>query len=107
MITLIVNADDFGFSPGVNAAVDEMAAAGAVSSTSIMVNMPCVGDIERVAAVNPRLGIGLHVNLSQGRPVSAPETVPSLFDTSGNLLAPRVLARRGLLGRVSPADVRR
>jgi predicted glycoside hydrolase/deacetylase ChbG (UPF0249 family) len=107
VITLIVNADDFGFSAGVSAAVGELAASGSISSTSIMVNMPHVEDITRVATANPRLGIGLHVNLSQGRPVLAPEAVPSLVDPNGNLLAPRVLARRGLLGRVSAADVRR
>jgi len=107
MNALIVNADDFGINAGTNAAVRELAAVGAISSTSIMVNMPLVGEIRDIVAANPALGVGLHVNLSQGGPLLDPETVPTLVDGSGRFHRPPVLARRALTGRVALDEVRR
>lgn len=107
MNTLIVNADDFGISQGTNTAVHELARVGAISSTSLMVNMPFVEEIRRVIADCPELGVGLHVNLSQGNPVCDPQSVPTLVRPDGSFWPPLVLAKRALLGRVSLADVRR
>ena len=107
MSTIIVNADDYGISPGTNAAVLRLAQAGAISSTSLMVNMPWVEEIRDVVQACPHLGIGLHVNLSQGRPVLDPGAVGSLVDERGFFRPPMVLARRALSGRVVLSEVRR
>ena len=62
---LIVNADDFGFSPGVNAGVVRTHRDGIVTSASLMVRWPAAADAARLAADHPRLGVGLHVDLGE------------------------------------------
>lgn len=80
---LIINADDFGLSPGVNKGIIEAYQAGGISSTTLMVNMPCFADAVRLASLHPELGVGLHVNLTYGRPVSDPKLIPSLVQADG------------------------
>ena len=60
---LIVNADDFGASPGINRAIVDAHRRGIVTSTSLMVDAPAAREAARLARVVPRLGLGLHVDL--------------------------------------------
>jgi len=60
---LIVNADDFGASPGVNRGILEAHCRGVVTSTSFMVDAPGSEEAARLARSAPRLGLGLHVDL--------------------------------------------
>lgn len=80
---LIINADDFGLSPGVNQGIVEAYQAGGISSTTLMVNMPGLGDAVRLAGLHPELGVGLHFNLTYGRPISDPRLIPSLVQADG------------------------
>ncbi len=87
MKRLIVNADDFGRSPGINRGILESHLRGIVTSTTVMVNFPdAAPGLELALEQAPRLGIGLHVTLTAGRPVSAPERVRSLLDDDGHFL---------------------
>jgi predicted glycoside hydrolase/deacetylase ChbG (UPF0249 family) len=106
MRLLVINADDLGFAPGVNRGIVEAHEAGTLSSASMMVNTPAFGEAAELARARvPRLGVGLHLNLVAGRPLTA---APSLVDPrSGELHPLAELARRALAGRVSAADVRR
>ena len=61
---LIVNADDFGISRGVNDGVARAHERGIVTSASLMVDMPGVRAAVRAAQGQPRLGLGLHVNFT-------------------------------------------
>lgn len=71
---LVINADDLGFTRGVNRGIFECAAAGTVTSASVMVNTPGFDDaMQGRASVN--LGLGLHLNLIDGRPLTV---APSL-----------------------------
>lgn len=103
---LVVNADDFGLSEGVNRGILEAHAAGAVSSASLLVNTPGFAAAARAARDAPRLGVGLHLNLTAGRPVSPPETVPTLCDrrTGRFYPLPRLIGR-ALAGRVEGSEV--
>src|SRR5256885_16938520 len=74
---LVVNADDFGLSTGVNRGILEAHAAGVVSSVSVLVNAPGwtdalrrLRDVGPAPAPAPGLGVGLHLHLTMGRPVS-------------------------------------
>lgn len=80
---LIINADDFGLSPGVNQGIIQAYQAGGITSTSMMVNMPGFDHALSLAQSLPDLGIGLHFNLTYGRPVSDPALVPSLVKPDG------------------------
>ena len=67
---VIVNADDFGFSPGLTEGILRAHSEGIVTSTTLTANMPgAEGAIRRLAEA-PRLGMGVHLNVSQGRPLS-------------------------------------
>ncbi len=64
---LIVNADDFGRSPAINAAVLRAHRDGILTSASLMVNKPFADEAVLIARDNPRLGVGLHLVLVGGR----------------------------------------
>ena len=101
---LIINADDFGLSEGINRGIMEAVAAGVLRSTSIMVGMPAFSGAVRCArAAGQALGIGLHFTLSAGRPLTR---APSLIiPETGDFLSLPALVRRALLGRVNPREV--
>lgn len=80
---LIVNADDFGLSPSVNAAVIRAHREGILTSASLMVNEPGCGEAVRLARENPRLGVGLHLTLLMGHSALPPETIPGLVNVRG------------------------
>lgn len=83
-VQVILNADDFGFSPAVNEAVLSAAEFGTVRAASLMVTMPFAEDA--VAALwrrCPDLEIGLHFSLTCGRAAAEPGSVPLLVDSQG------------------------
>jgi hopanoid biosynthesis associated protein HpnK len=77
---LIVNADDFGLSPSVNAAVIRAHREGILTSASLMVNEPGFGEAVKLANQNPKLGIGLHLTLLMGHSNLPPEKIPGLVN---------------------------
>ena len=75
---LIINADDFGLTAGVNRAIIEAHQRGVVTSTTMMANASAVEDaVARVR--NARLSVGCHVVMIDGAPVLAPQNVSSLI----------------------------
>lgn len=103
---LVINADDFGFAPGVNRGIVEAHLAGSLSSASMMVTTPAFHEAVELARTRaPALGIGLHLDLVSGRPLTV---VPTLTDPhTGAFHALPALARQALAGRVRADDVRR
>ncbi|CAN5476932.1 chitin disaccharide deacetylase [soil metagenome] len=83
---LIVNADDFGRSPGINTGIIEAHLRGIVTSTTLMVNLPCTGSAVKAAGTVPDLSIGLHLNFCYGHPVSRPGKITSLVDEGGRFI---------------------
>lgn len=104
---LIVNADDFGLSAGVNRGILEAHAAGVVTSASLMVNTAAFAVAAAAARQAPSLSVGLHLNLTVGAPVSPPQTVPSLCGRDGRLLPLRNLVTRAFTGRLVASEVER
>ena len=62
---LIVNADDFGISPGVNRGIIEAHERGIVTSTSFMTRWPAAREAAEYGRAHPGFGIGLHIDLSE------------------------------------------
>lgn len=85
---LIVNADDLGRTPGINAGIFEAHTQGVVTSATLMVAYPAAESAAAELDAHPDLGIGLHVQLTGGHPVLPPERLPSLVDAEG--LLPRL-----------------
>ena len=79
MRRLIVNADDFGMTSGVNRAIAESHKSGVVTSATVMANEVAVDEAIALASQNPSLGTGCHVVLVDGTPVSQPDAVQSLI----------------------------
>jgi chitin disaccharide deacetylase len=75
---LIVNADDFGRSPGISRGIVAAHQRGIVTSTTLMVNLPWSEGAAALLGTVPALAVGLHLNLCYGTPV-APD-VPSLLE---------------------------
>ncbi|PYT08364.1 MAG: hypothetical protein DMF60_04915 [Acidobacteria bacterium] len=70
MKRLIVNADDFGFTRGVNRAVVRAFKSGIVTSTTIMANGEAFEDAVQLALANPGLGVGCHLAVVGGLAVA-------------------------------------
>jgi predicted glycoside hydrolase/deacetylase ChbG (UPF0249 family) len=83
-IRLMVNADDYGHSPGVSAGIREAHLHGIVTSTTTMMNMPGVEDaLHEAIQEYPDLGLGVHLNLTTGHPLLAADQLNSLIDGNG------------------------
>lgn len=80
---LIVNADDFGRSSDINAAVLEAHHTGILTSASLMVNEPAAAEAMALARAHPSLGVGLHLVLVAGRAALPPDQIPDLVDAHG------------------------
>jgi hopanoid biosynthesis associated protein HpnK len=85
MKNLIVNADDLGWTAGVNRGIAQAHRNGIVTSSSLLANGGAFDDGVKVARVLPALGVGVHLNLSDGAPVAGSKAVPSLVDERGEL----------------------
>lgn len=83
MKQLVVTADDFGASLQVNEAVEQAHGHGILTAASLMVAGDAAEDAVERARRLPRLGVGLHVVLVEGRPMLPPERIPALVDASG------------------------
>ena len=64
-VTLIVNADDFGLSAGVNAGIIRAHEQGIVTSASLMVRRPAAREAAEYARSRPALGVGLHLDFGE------------------------------------------
>ncbi len=83
MINLVVTADDFGVAIEVNEAVELAHRDGILTAASLMVAGDAAGDAVERARRSPRLGVGLHLVLVEGRPMLPANEVPDLVDPEG------------------------
>ena len=102
MRNLIVNADDLGWTEGVNRGIAEAHRNGIVTSASLLANGRAFGNGVELAGAMPGLRVGVHLNLSEGEPVAPREQVKSLVNEAGMLAGGPEglllrLARRGLV----------
>jgi hopanoid biosynthesis associated protein HpnK len=76
----VVNADDFGRSRSINAAVIRAHTEGILTTASLMVNELAFDEAVTLARQHPRLGVGLHLALVCGRSALPQETIPGLVN---------------------------
>ena len=82
---LIINADDFNLTPGISRAILYGAERGVISSTSVFVTGGGTGFLKALKKVRS-LGVGLHFNITAGRPVSRPNAVKTLVMSDGKFI---------------------
>ncbi|MBQ8480964.1 MAG: ChbG/HpnK family deacetylase [Alphaproteobacteria bacterium] len=79
----IFNADDFGISKGVNAAIEQAHKEGILNSTSLMINQKYADEAIEKAKQMPDLEVGLHINLTNENPAANPQDIPLLVNKDG------------------------
>jgi hopanoid biosynthesis associated protein HpnK len=80
---LVVNADDLGWTAGVNRGIAEAHRNGIVTSTSLLANGNAFQQGVELARATPGLSVGVHLNLSDGAPLAPRELVTSLLNDEG------------------------
>ena len=85
MKNLIVNADDLGWTEGLNRGILDAFRGGIVTSTSLLANGAAFAEAVKVAKSVPRMGVGVHLNLSDGAPSADRESVMSILNDAGML----------------------
>ena len=80
---LIVNADDLGWTAGVNRGIAEAHRNGIVTSASLLANGEAFAEAVELVRDTGGLGLGVHLNLNDGPPVAPRESVPSLVNDAG------------------------
>ena len=102
---LIINADDFGLCESVNKGIIDAHTKGVLTSTTIMSNMPAAGQAVELAKNTPALGIGVHLNLTAGKPLCLDSSIKLLLNSQGYFaLSPSNLAIASLItGKVRTA----
>lgn len=79
----IINADDFGLSKSVNAAIYQAHQQGILTSASLMVTGAAVPPAVDYAHAHPQLGVGLHLTVIKGKAALSPTQIPHLVDSAG------------------------
>jgi predicted glycoside hydrolase/deacetylase ChbG (UPF0249 family) len=103
---LIVNADDLGWTDGVNRGILEAFHHGIVTSTSLLANGAAFAEGVEAARSAPGLGVGVHLNLSDGPPIADREIVTTLLNSDGEFAGgPESLLLRRARGGLSLAEV--
>lgn len=104
---LIINADDFGLTPGINRAIIELHQAGVVTSATLMATGPAFDDAVELALANPTLGVGCHLVLVDGMPLSHAESIPTLMGADAKTFRPAILdfAQAALRRTIDPQDI--
>ena len=89
MRRLIVNADDYGVTPGVCLGIRRAHREGVVTTTTAMMNLPhAAAELRRAHQETPALGLGVHLTLTAGVPLAPPQAVTSLIDAAGRFVRP-------------------
>ncbi len=106
---LILHADDFGLTPGINRAIIELHQAGVLTSASLMATGSAFDDAVALARANPTLGVGCHLVFVDGIPVSHPWDIPTLLGADGKTFRPELFdfAQAALRNTIHKADLAR
>jgi chitin disaccharide deacetylase len=106
---LILNADDFGLTTGINRAILELHRAGVVTSATLMATGPAFDEAAAIAIANPTLGVGCHLVFADGIPISHPDSIPTLLGADGKTFRPSSFdfLQAALRGTIRAEDVAR
>ena len=105
MRRLIVNADDFGYTSGVNRAIVEAHSRGVVTSSTLMANGPAFAEATVLARTVPKLSVGCHVVLTDGVPVLTAAQLPSLTTNLHFRDGMMTFAARSIAGRMNADEI--
>ena len=101
---VIVTADDFGMCKYVDDAILELMHIGTLTSTNVLTNY---GSLERMEELKkiPNVSVGIHWNITSGRPVSKPNDIPTLVDAAGKFYSLTEFKKRCALHKIREQDI--
>lgn len=80
---LIINADGFGFTRGINRGIEEAVAHGVITSMSVNANFDAIEELPAFVRRYPHISVGVHLNPVVGRPLAEAKDIPTLVDAQG------------------------
>jgi predicted glycoside hydrolase/deacetylase ChbG (UPF0249 family) len=104
---LIVSADDFGLGAAVDRGIVAAAARRSVTSVGVIANLVEAASVAELVAAAPAVSLGVHLNLTTGRPLSPAREIPSLVGADGMFHPLARLTRLAFAGRVRGGEVAR
>lgn len=105
MQKLIVTADDYGMCDAVDKAIDAGIANGFITTTNVMVNMETLSNARKLRERFPHISVGLHWNVTTGKPITNAEMVPSLVDENGSFWSIAMFKKRYSKGLIVPTEL--
>lgn len=105
MKKIVINADDFGISEGVNRGILKCHKDGVLKSTSLMANLGAFESAVQIAQTEQELGVGIHLNLTCGSPVAPMNEISSIISDKGIFFTLPRLINKLVRKRISLTDV--
>jgi hopanoid biosynthesis associated protein HpnK len=102
---LIINADDFGYTSGVNRAIVEAHLRGVVTSSTLMANGAAFAEAVDLAKSTPKLSVGCHIVLTDGDPVLSAAQIPSLTNSRHFRDGMKSFAARAIAGGMKAEEI--
>lgn len=107
MQKLIITADDYGMCDLVDKAIDSGIENGMITTTNVMLNMESLQNAKDLRERYPNISIGVHWNVTTGRPICDPKKIPSLVDENGDFWSIGVFKKKYSKGQISAIDLER
>ena len=105
MQKLIVTADDYGMCDAVDKAIDSGIENGFITTTNVMVNMESLHNAVDLHKRYPNISVGIHWNVTTGKPISNPKKIPTLIDENGLFWSIGVFKKRYSHGLINPQEL--
>lgn len=105
MQKLIVTADDYGMCDAVDKAIDAGIENGVITTTNVMVNMETLSNARNLRERYPHISVGVHWNVTTGKPISDPKEIPTLVDKNGMFWSIGNFKKRYSKGLISANDL--
>ncbi len=105
MQKLIVTADDYGMCESVDLAIDAGIENRFITTTNVMVNMESLSRAKTLRERYPHISVGIHWNVTTGKPICNPKDVPTLVDENGTFLPIAQFKKRYSKGLISQAEL--
>ena len=105
MQKVIITADDYGMCDAVDKAIDAGIENGFITTTNVMLNMETLHNAKDLRERYPHISVGVHWNVTTGKPISDPKDIPTLVDKNGEFWSIGNFKRKYSKGLISPQDL--
>ena len=107
MQKIIITADDYGMCDVVDKAIDAGIENGIITTTNVMLNMETLQNAKDLRKKYPHISIGVHWNVTTGKPVSDVGNIPTLVDETGRFWPISTFKKKYSKGEIDPKDLER